>query len=369
VRQGTSRCGAGARDSTPIESRLRRSPGTITVGVDADRLSRSRFAVSRLVELTNGLEVLAHPDRAPSARSWVARTRRTLDRGRAAVVLSLVGSATWYVPDFLVPIPATYEPQLDDELAAVAATPPAEVVEQLRLAFRIGPPPEAAVARTRAHPGDDPRAPLPPAVGDLLATAGPGALAARAAAELRYCWRAALAAWWPEVRRTLDEDVRHRATEASRAGFAHLVPGLHPGVGWTGQRVELDHPNDVALDGAGGLVMTPSIFLPRPAVWLGRAAEVMIGYPARGRAALWASPPTPNGEQLLLGRTRARLLADLTTPRSTTELAARHRVSPATVSYHLTRLHRAGLVQRRQAGHSVLYERTNRGDEVLEAFG
>jgi DNA-binding transcriptional ArsR family regulator len=353
----------------PIESRPGDAAMTMTVSVDADRLSRSRFSVSRLVELTNGLEVLAHPERAPSARSWVAGTRHALDRGRAAVVLSLVESATWYVPDFLVPIPATYEPALEDELSAVACTPPVEVAEQLRLAFRIGPPPEAVMARTRARAGDDPRAPLPPAVGDLLATEGPRAVVARAAAELRYCWRAALEAWWPEVRHTLDEDVRHRATDASRAGFAHLVPGLHRGVGWTGRQVELDLPYDVALDAAGGLIMTPSIFLPRPAVWLGRAAEVMIGYPARGRAALWASPPTPNGEQLLLGRTRARLLADLTTPRSTTVLAARHRVSPATVSYHLTRLHRAGLVQRRQAGHSVLYERTNRGDEVLEAFG
>jgi DNA-binding transcriptional ArsR family regulator len=341
---------------------------TMTVSVDADRLSHSRFAVSRLVELTNGLEVLAHPERAPSAHRWVAGTRRTLDRGRAAVVLSLVESATWYVPDFLVPIPTTYEPALEDELAAVAATPPAELGAQLRLAFRIGPPPETVMARTRARPGDDPRAPLPPVAGDLLATEGPEALAARVAAELRYCWRTALADWWPEVRRTLDEDVRHRATEASRAGFAQLLPGLHRGTKWTGQRVELDLPYDMALDAAGGLVMTPSIFLPRPAVWLGRAAEVMIGYPARGRAALWANPRTPNGEQILLGRTRARLLADLTTPRSTTELAARHGLSPATVSYHLARLHRAGLVQRRQAGHSVLYEHTDRAAEVLDAF-
>lgn len=341
---------------------------TMTVGVDADRLSRSRFAVSRLVELTNGLEVLAHPDRAPSARSWVARTRRVLDRARAAAVLSLVESATWYVPDFLVPIPQVYEPSLDAELAAVAATPPDDLREQLRLAFRIGPPPEAALARARARPGHDPRAPLPPAVGDLLRRSGAEAVPARVAAELRHCWQAALSDWWPEVRRTLDEDVRHRATEASRRGFATIVPSLHHRLGWTGQRVELDLPYDVALDAEGGLVMTPSIFLPRPAVWLGRQAEVMIGYPARGRAALWADPPTPNGEQVLLGRTRARLLADLATPRSTTELSTRHGVSPATVSYHLTRLHRAGLVQRRQAGHSVLYERTNRAAEVLGAF-
>jgi DNA-binding transcriptional ArsR family regulator len=201
-----------------------------------------------------------------------------------------------------------------------------------------------------------------------LAEGGASALATRVADELARCWRVALADWWPTVQRTLDEDVRHRATQASRVGFAEIVDDLDRRLHWNGREVELDLPYDMRLDPAGGLILTPSIFLPSPAVWLGRQGEVMIGYPARGRAALWASPTPPNGETTVLGQSRAALLADLRTPRSTTELAARHNLSPATISYHLTRLHQAGLLTRRQQGHSVLYERTPRATELLTAF-
>jgi DNA-binding transcriptional ArsR family regulator len=103
-------------------------------------------------------------------------------------------------------------------------------------------------------------------------------------------------------------------------------------------------------------------------VWLGLPGQVMIGYPARGRGQVWAVA-SPAGQQSdLLGVRRAALLADLVTPRSTTELARRHGLSPATVSYHLGRLHQAGLVARRQDGHSVMYERTGRASGVLAAL-
>jgi DNA-binding transcriptional ArsR family regulator len=116
-----------------------------------------------------------------------------------------------------------------------------------------------------------------------------------------------------------------------------------------------------------GVVLTPSVFLPRPAVWAGAPGEVLLGYPARGRGQVWAAPSvlgTP-----VLGERRAALLTDLAVPRSTSELAARHRLSPATVSYHLNRLRAAGLVTSRQAGHSVLYAPTERATALLAAMG
>jgi DNA-binding transcriptional ArsR family regulator len=341
----------------------------MTFGVDADRLARSRFVVSRVVELTNGLEVLVHPDRAPSARGWVERTRRRLDRSAVAVLLALVDHGSWYVPDFLVPVPERYEPSLDEELAAVAAMPAALVCWQLEMAFRLGPPPPAALERSRAGPGRDPRAPLPAAVAEVLAAGGEAGLTARVADELARLWPVALADSWPGMRRVLDEDVRHRAALASRVGFAEIVGSLHRRMRWDGTEVTLELPYDVRVDATPGLVLAPSVFLPRPAVWLGTPGQVMIGYPARGRAALWAGPAPPAGEAGVLGERRAALLADLGTPRSTTELAARHRLSPATVSYHLGRLRGAGLVTRRQAGHSVLYERTERAVDLLTALG
>ncbi|MFD0820016.1 DUF5937 family protein [Micromonospora zhanjiangensis] len=340
----------------------------ITFAVDAERLTRSRFAISRVAELTTGLEVLTHPERAPFAAGWVAQTRHRLAGPDLAVLVTLAECATWYVPDFLVPVPAEYEPTLAAELDAVAAMPPDLVREQLRLAFRIGPPPPEALRRTNSAPGRDPRAPLPTVVADVLA-AGESALTACVAEQLDRCWTLVLADSWPALRRILDEDVRERAALAGRTGLAEIFGSLHPTLSWDGARVMLDRPWRIHVDVTPGLVLTPSIFLPSPAVWTGRPGQGMLGYPALGRGRVWAAPERAADRTGLLGLRRTGLLADLRAPRSTTDLAARHQLSPATVSYHLGRLHQAGLVARRQSGHSVLYQRTDQAAALLTAVG
>lgn len=336
----------------------------LTLLVDPAQLVRSRFALSRLAELSCALEVLAHPDRAPFARAWVAATH--VDMGAAALVNALVEHESWYVPDFLVPRPADYEPTLDAELAAVGTTPADVVREQLALTFRIGPPPAAALERSRSAPGHDPRAPLPAVVEKALAQ-GERALTERVADELRWCWHAVLADSWVAVRRVLDEDVRHRAAHASRAGFGEILHGLHPTLHWDGERVTMAARFDRTADAAPGLVLVPSVFLPRPALWAGVPQQLLLGYPARGRGQVWTAPSALLGAPVL-GARRTALLADLDVPRSTSELAQRHHLSPATVSYHLTRLRTAGLVTSRQDGHSVLYVPTERATALLAAM-
>ncbi|GAB1510194.1 helix-turn-helix domain-containing protein [Actinophytocola sp. KF-1] len=319
----------------------------LTVRVDAERLVRSRFALSRLAELSCALEVLTHPDRAPFARAWVAETRPRLDVGAVALVHALVEHDSPYVPDFLVPLPPGYEPDLDTELAAVAAAPADTVLRQLARTFPAGPP---------------------PAVTAVLDRGGARAVAEVAAAQLRHCWDVTLADTWPALRRVLDEDVRHRATQAARTGFDGLLADLHPMLGWDGARLTKPAAVDVTLDPAPGVVLTPSVFLPWPAVWAGTPADVLVGYPARGRGSVWAGPARVLGPPVL-GARRVALLADLGTPRSTAELASRHRLSPATVSYHLRRLFTDGLVTRRQDGHSVRYAATDGAGELLKAMG
>lgn len=319
----------------------------LTVRVDAARLVRSRFALSRLAELSCALEVLTHPGRAPFAREWVATTRPRLDVGAVALVHALVEHDSAYVPDFLVPLPPEYEPALDAELATVATTPAATVRHQLAKAFPSGP--------------------LPAAVAEVLDRGGERAVAEVAAEQLHRCWQVTLADGWPALRRVLDEDVRHRAAAAARSGFAGILADLHPTLRWDGTLLAKQTAYDLTLDAEPGLVLTPSVFLPWPAVWNGSPADVLLGYPARSRGAVWSSPSPVLGAPAL-GRRRVALLADLGTPRSTSELAARHRLSPATVSYHLNRLGTDGLVTRRQDGHSVLYSATDSAKALLRAM-
>ncbi|WP_405673511.1 ArsR/SmtB family transcription factor [Streptomyces sp. NBC_01530] len=61
---------------------------------------------------------------------------------------------------------------------------------------------------------------------------------------------------------------------------------------------------------------------------------------------------------------RAALLTTLTTPASTSQLAARHTLAPSTVSSHLTALRAAGLLDARRQGYYVLYRRTALGDAL-----
>ncbi|WP_419998787.1 DUF5937 family protein [Streptomyces boninensis] len=321
----------------------------ITFRVDAARLARTRFSLSRLAELSCALEVLAHPERAPYARGWVARTRERLAPERVAALCALIGHGGPYVPDFLCPVPRRYEPSLEEELADVAAADPAVVAAQLGKALGEGPLPESVRA--------------------VLDAGGEVALARRCAEQLRLAWEAGLRETWPAVRRILDEDVRHHTAGAGRGGFAGLVGGLHPSLDWDGEQVTMQHAAAfVVEDLADGLVLAPSAFLPRTALWLGGAGGAMIGYPARGRGQVWVVPRPGAEDAGVLGLRKAALLSDLAVARSTTELARRHDLSPATVSYHLGRLHGAGLVARRQDGHSVLYERTSRAAALLTAL-
>lgn len=336
--------------------------------LDAAGLSRSRFAISRLGELTNGLEVLAHPERAPFARRWVRRVRPQLDRSALGVLLGLIEHDSWYVPDFLVPHPRQYEPSLEDELDAVAATPPDVVLQQLALAFRIGTPPAVVLASAPGGGGPDPRPPLPPLIARVLHDGGESALVARVVDELRVCWKSVLADSWPLIRRVLDADVRHHATSGSRIGLASIVGDLHPGLVWNGGEVRLEHPRDRTVSGVSAVVLTPSVFLPRPAVWLSNLPEVVVGYPAYGRGEVWSVPAPLAGSSDLLGARRATLLADLGVPRSTSDLAARHRLSPATVSYHIGWLYRAGMLDRRRVGRAVLYQRNERASGLLKTL-
>lgn len=339
----------------------------MTIHVDADRLIRSRFALSRLAELNCGLEVLAHPERAPYAHSWVQHTRRRLDPAGIAVLLALVEHGFWYIPDFLVPMPLHWEPSLEEELAALAATAASRVSYELRITFRIGDPPPESMRRVAAGRRADPRVTLPDVLRAVLDSGGEEALIDRVIGELRYCWRQTLAESWPLLRRVLDEDVRYRAVVAVRSGLTHLLTELDPRITWADDRLLLDSPAESSVDAQQGLILTPSVFLHRPAIWRGGLGEVLLGYPARGRGQVWAGPGLIEGSAKVLGARRTAILADLRIARTTTELAARHRLSPATVSYHLTRLYEAGLVERRRSGQSVRYERTALAADLLAA--
>ncbi|MGW0771265.1 hypothetical protein [Streptomyces sp. NPDC002676] len=322
--------------------------------MDAIALTNTRFAISPLNTTVSGLWLLRSNSPAFGG-GWRPRIQETI-RQRKLEVLRVLFSGSWdYVPDFITPQPDTPEATLEDELHAVAMTDS----DRLRLEVRImtGGVAEHRVVGRAA-----------PAIMRKILEDGERALAKRLATELDQLWHAAIAPHWTTLRTLIEADIDHRARITARHGLSGMLASLHPRVAWNDDHLRLTTRFPGRFCGTTSLVLTPSVFAtdllmvvdsgPHPV-----QRQPMFTYPVRSGPDAGARPTSTTPD--LLGVTRARLLSDLGTARTTAELGERHFLAASTVSYHLGILHRAGLIARTRRGHHVLYERTPRAASLL----
>lgn len=318
--------------------------------VAAEDLVRSRFALSPAFELANLLRLLDRGGERSLPPGWRERLRPAFLRLRAdpAVRAALALHNEKFGADFIAIPPRGMDQTWADDLAAVLAAPPE--------------PARAEIARClAARPDTDGPA--------RAVLAAPDAVR-QVAEALDRTWHALLARDWPQLRALCERDVVHRAGELGQRGWAAALAGLHENVRWRDGGIDVP-PFDAATTyplRGGGLLLVPSVF-----VWPGVAAHhdepwpCTLIYPARGISALWepgAAVP-PDALAALLGRSRARVLAALDTPASTTQLARSLHQTPGAVADHLAVLRAAGLLSRARAGRSVLYRRTPMGDALI----
>ncbi|MFJ5231946.1 DUF5937 family protein [Kitasatospora sp. NPDC088391] len=318
----------------------------LTWEFSAQDLALTRFARSPLCEVVTSVEVLKDPGRRAVHLPWVRKVRPRLAGVEWELLSQLVRLPTVYVPDFLTPVPDGGSPTLEQQLAALTALEPAAVRRDL--------------ARLDGEP--------PPLVAELAKDPERGM--SRLAAEVAAYWQAAIAPYWSRTERLVEGEILRRARQAAESGPAGLFTDLHPQVGWERDLLRIGHRHvDVhrRLDGARGLVLVPTVF-----AWPGVFSQLNppwqpgLVYPPRGVATLWEEAvAVPDGLARVIGRARARLLAELAVPATTTELAARTGLSAATVSHHLSALHDAGLAARHRTGRTVLYLRTAAAELLL----
>jgi DNA-binding transcriptional ArsR family regulator len=315
----------------------------------ADDLARSRFALSPAFELCCLLRALAYGE-GPLPPAWSARLRPTFERLRrttaldAALALNVPGMGT----DFTAPPPSGPAQTWAEDLTTIRATSAGTARREI-------------TAFTDAHPVRDPyvRAVLE---ADHAVTA--------LADALDRAWHDLLAPDWPRVRAVCERDVQHRLAIIGTHGWAATVSGLQPGSTWRHGGLELEDvpgtSEPVRLHGEG-LLLIPSVFVgPRGACHQNEPWPKTVVYPARGTVALLDTDDQALKQPLaaLLGRTRALLLMELSTPASTTQLARSLGLAPGAVGDHLTVLRKAGLLDRARVGPSVLYRRTPLGDAL-----
>jgi DNA-binding MarR family transcriptional regulator len=320
----------------------------IRIELSDEELSRTRLAVSPLWEVVANLCLLHKPDPPIEHAAWIARTRRAL-RGVELGPLADPFGGTRELPDFIAPIPDDPLPSVDAELESVRATDVAVVRADIAEAY-----------------GDDP----PPPWDAFLAR--PSEMLDRLADGLHAYWQVVLADDWPRLRAVLEGDVLGRARALALSGPAAVLEELHPRVRWRRPVIELDKPAyDLRLEGHG-LVLIPLVF-GRGVLLANQARDRVLGlgYEARGTAEL-SAPEQATDERrldLLLGSGRATVLRALQQPATTTELAARLRYAPSTVSAHLDVLSRAGLIDRHRVRRSVFYALNETGRALATLLG
>ena len=327
----------------------------IRLRLGVDDLASLRFAYSPLQEAVLSLWAWRDPAKYPLHQPWIARSSHLFGEHDRALLTSLVGSRG-YIPDFLCPRPAGPEIRFADALELVRATPAATITADV-LAANL--PPED-------HAG---RGPHPEVI--VRAEEEPASLVSDVCDALQGYWDNLLSAHWQRMRQVLDSDVHHRSRQIATGGAHALFSDLDSVLRWDGDTLHIDshhETRDIPVAGRG-LPLSPSLFTRFMITVVDNELPPHLIYPARGRAELWDPNPGKARGHLaeLIGATRATLLTNLTEPRSTSDLAATHGISTAAISQHLHVLLRNALVDRTRVGRSVLYRRTELGDEVVAA--
>ncbi|WP_433793820.1 ArsR/SmtB family transcription factor [Actinoplanes sp. CA-252034] len=321
----------------------------IRIELDEQTLSRTRIAISPLLETVSSLWLVG---RAPAGLSWpftdwVRRVRDIPVPEPARLHLQLPKR----MPDFLAPMPLTPAPTMEEQVELLRRTP-AEVIDtQLGIHY-----PDGSLPAPLRPFRDDPESAL-----DRLADG------------LATWWDAALAPHWPAMRAALDEEVLLRARALAAGGPDALLSHLHERIIWERPVLTLIKRLDQGFTVTDSrILLVPLIFSRGGLLCSTDDRETqMVTYQARGSVVLADSPaPAPDDRlALLIGRGRAAVLRALTTPSTTTGLAATLGLAMSTVSEHLAGLQAAGVVHRRRAGRRVLYGLEPAGLALVNLLG
>jgi biotin operon repressor len=313
-----------------------------------DELAATRFACSALQETMASLRVLDDPAAHTMHLPWYRDVAKRAGQLDLQLLRALV-PANGYSPDFISPPPDSPLPDLDADLARVAATPPDRVHAEIEELCGSNPP---------------------PVIAGLLAD--PAAGLQTVVAQLRRWFDVALADHWPRLRALLQADISYRARCLAEGGTRALFGDLHPSVRWhEGGRLDLGiaYEAPVALDDRG-LLLVPSVFAwPGIYVVTDRPWQPTLIYPARGTAIAWepTREPPPDALRRLIGPTRAALLHALQAPQTGADLAQALKVTPSAVSQHIAVLRNAGLIATHRDGRHVIAQRTELGNRLCSS--
>src|SRR3954447_20723306 len=107
----------------------------ISARFDTESLTRVRFAISPMFEVTRSVKALKDPAGAALHLPWMERALPKLSGIELAPLLALQ-DAPDYNPDFVNPPPSSPLVEFEDELETMLATPDEQIVAQVRQPYR-----------------------------------------------------------------------------------------------------------------------------------------------------------------------------------------------------------------------------------------
>jgi len=319
-----------------------------------DDVARVRVAAGPdpLWEIVNSFQGLFQGGDAVSFGLWRQLVRPCLG-GPGDRLLAGVLPGRGYFPDFLTPAPSGGR-ELAAGLDTVLGTSTAVLRRDLAL---------LAASPHRRRPLPDRARSLADGESEALRRLG---------SALHGYHGRAIAPFWPQICAQVDADRAARARAVLAGGADGLLASFAPVLRWRWPVLEADYPVDreVRLHGRG-VVLQPSFFCTRTPITLAFPAAdwtPVLVYPVE-HTPHWVSSGSRQGTELgaLLGRTRAAILEDVVTGRTTGELAARFGISGAAASQHTAVLRRAGLLLSVRRSRYVLHTITQVGIALLEA--
>jgi DNA-binding transcriptional ArsR family regulator len=253
-----------------------------------------------------------------------------------------------YFPDFLTP--STGSGEIEEAIDIIAGTPRAQMRRELEMMIGEGT--------------------LPPTWTADLAAGQPAARRHLSEGLQRY-FDVAVRPHWPAVGRRVAEHRLVRHTGMLQDGMGSLLTGLSPSMRWRPPVLQVHgYPLDRRLVLRGrGITLIPSYFCRGiPVSFANPALKPILVYPAPREEAGTIDPElSPDGMDVLLGRTRAAILRAASLGTSTTELARRTGTSPATASHHTAILRNAGLLTSHRKGKETLHRITDLGRRLSGA--
>ena len=332
-------------------------------------LARTRFATapSPLAAAAFSAFRLRTSPGPPALDLWRRAVRREWTPGGPGLFGALaISTPTQPLPRFLRP--AEGLPSLEEELARLRATSPADLRADI-----------AYVAGRRAMPS-----------WTRSLAEGDRETLDRLAEAVRSYHRVAVAPYWRAMSAAIAAEQVRRARQLREGGIERVLDSLHPGLRWRPPVLEMAGSGpgeDYHLNGRG-LLLAPAAFcsyLPcdpgeeQPTLYYEAAAHpplaaltapsgVPEGPPGLTGSTFPVRPggPAPyEGLAALLGHSRAAVLEVIADGVTTGRLARRVGLSPASASEHATVLRRAGLVATRRSGRTAHHSLTPLGRELL----